>query len=105
MFSVIIVEDDESMQNQIRELVRKVTFNSDIEVNIHCFKKYCSDFKQIMNDVSTQKLYILDIELGSTMSGIKIANLIREEKEFNEKSKADGNKQQFKKPCMGRYVR
>ncbi len=79
MFSVIIVDDDVAMQNQLKSLVRKVTFDTDLDVEIKIFKKYCAELKQVVADTSGQKLYLLDIELGKGISGIKIADIIRKD--------------------------
>lgn len=79
MIEIIIVEDDESAQKKIKEVVKKVFFKTNLDFNIRLFKKHCKELQNIINDNSIQKLFLLDIELNSSLSGINIANKIRED--------------------------
>ena len=50
--------------------------NNKIEYKVHIFVDYNSEFKQLVNEPLTNKIYFLDIETRSA-SGIHIARLIR----------------------------
>lgn len=79
MIEIIIVEDDEIAQQKIKEVVKKVLFKTNLDFNIKIFKKYCKELQSIINDNSKPKIFLLDIELNSNLSGINIANRIRED--------------------------
>ena len=78
MLNFIVVEDNQEEQKEIRDIINKVAFNSDVNFNIIFFDRYNSDLKRIIEDNSEVKVYILDIELNSKISGIQIAKKIRE---------------------------
>lgn len=79
MVKIIIVEDDEKMQQKIKEVVSKAFFSIDLEFEIRLFKKYDINLEKIIKDNSEKKLFLLDIELNTSVSGINIANMIRED--------------------------
>ena len=84
MLKFIIVEDDEENQTRIKQLLVKISIQRNEEYNIVCFKKYCPELDKEINDVSCHKIYIMDIELKNSISGIEIAEKIREEDWDNE---------------------
>jgi two-component system response regulator AgrA len=76
--SFIVVEDDKKTQETIKEVLRRVIISKDNTINIKYFTKYTSELKSIIEDNSTRKVYIMDIELETKNSGIEIAKMIRE---------------------------
>lgn len=78
MIEIIIVEDEEAAQQKTKEVIKKVFFKTNLDFNIKVFKKYCKELKDIIKDNAEQKIFLLDIELNSSLSGINIANAIRE---------------------------
>ena len=77
MIKFVLVDDDKDYLSEVKEIVRKVTFNSDEEISIVSFTKYDSKLEKEINNISERKIYILDIELEGNKSGIQIAELIR----------------------------
>lgn len=78
MISFIVVEDDKATQTIIKDVLRKVVISKDNTIDIKYFTKYSGDLKKIIDDNSCRKVYIMDIELETKVSGIEIAKMIRE---------------------------
>lgn len=51
--------------------------NSIKEESIKCFSKFTEDFEQVIQDRSCKKIYVLDIEVPGSISGIEVAKKIR----------------------------
>lgn len=77
MLTFVLVEDDKKYQEKIRDIVRKTIFKYDIPYREENFEKMCPQLLKTINDDSHQKVYILDIELTNSISGIEIGKLIR----------------------------
>ena len=78
MIKFIIVDDDIKFQNNLKELIRRTTFNNEERTEISCFNTYNSDLQHLINDNSQRKVYLLDIDLQCEITGINIALKIRE---------------------------
>lgn len=78
LISFIVVEDDKATQTIIKDVLRKVVISKDNTIDIKYFTKYSEDLKKIIDDNSCRKVYIMDIELETKVSGIEIAKMIRE---------------------------
>lgn len=78
MIKIVIIENDEKTQVEIKRILRELSILKDEEVKIDYFTKFTSDLKEIINDISEHKIYIVDIKLDSKVSGIDIAKYIRE---------------------------
>lgn len=78
MIKIIVVDDDNEMHNTVRQIIRKVIFNIDSEIKIYNFFKMCGELETEILDNSCPKIYLLDIELANSGSGIQIAKKIRE---------------------------
>ncbi len=74
---VIVVEDEKNIQEQIKQVLRKISFANDIDINIKYFEKYNKDLELEINNDTYRKVYIMDIELKNSISGIEIAEIIR----------------------------
>lgn len=79
MFSIVIVEDDLNIQKQIKEILVELSIQKDREFNIQYYHKYDCSLKKEIKNHNNIKIYILDIELENSISGIEIAERIREE--------------------------
>ena len=77
MIKFIVVDDDKDIINEVKDIIRKVTFNNDEEIIIKDYNKYNSDLCKEITNTSERKIYILDIELNGSKSGIQIAEIIR----------------------------
>ncbi len=77
MLNFIICEDNQEYLNRIGTLLTKIMMPYNFEYRIHKFMKYEQKFRNLINDNTTQKVYILDVELPE-VSGLEIASEIRE---------------------------
>ena len=80
MIKFIIVEDDEKWIDEYEKIINKVFFKSSKEYNIFTFTKYTKELKNIIEDNSEQKIYLMDLDLEtSKVNGLDILREIREE--------------------------
>lgn len=78
MIKIIVVDDDIEMQNNVRQIIRKVIFNCENEIKINNYTRFDGNLMNEIKETSYHKIYILDIELANNSSGIQIAKKIRE---------------------------
>lgn len=78
MIKIIVVEDNPKTQMEIKTILRDKEILSREDIKIEYYSKYCTELKEIIKDSSERKIYILDIELGTKISGIDIAKFIRD---------------------------
>ncbi len=78
MMKVIVVEDDTTVQEQIKKILRMVAVKNEVELEVTYFKKYNTSLKEEIENTLYPKIYIMDIELENSISGIEIAEEIRE---------------------------
>lgn len=77
MLKIIVVEDNEVDQKEIKSVVNVELFSLSKTYSIETFTSYSQKLKGIIEDKSYKKIYILDIELKTKISGIEIAKKIR----------------------------
>lgn len=77
MINFIVIEDDIASQEVVRKVLRKFSMTKENQIDIKYFTKYDKELQEIVNDTSRRKIYILDIELETQVSGIEIAKKIR----------------------------
>lgn len=82
MLDIIIVEDEIFYQEKIKKIIRKSLCNLLEQVNIEIYTAFNSDLEKKIKDLSKRTIYILDIELKNSISGIEIAKHIRK-KDWN----------------------
>ena len=78
MIKIIVVEDEKIHQDKIKEVISKVVFKTTEDVKVEYFTKYNKTLLNIINDDSIRKIFLIDIELENSISGIQIAKKIRE---------------------------
>lgn len=78
LIKFIVVEDDLKTQEAIKKILRKVMMDKDDNIDVKYFTKYTNELKNVIEDDTFRKIYIMDIELETKMSGIDIAKMIRE---------------------------
>ena len=76
MINFIVCEDSEIILERNIDVINKVMLNNNIEYRIYKFQSYNEELKNIIKEPLENKIYILDIELGSD-SGIDLAGDIR----------------------------
>ncbi len=77
MFKIVVVEDDRNTQFTIKKILREMDIFKDSSIKICYFTKLTNELKEIITDTSERKIYIMDIELETRVSGIDIAKFIR----------------------------
>ena len=76
MINFIICEDNKEVLKINEGIIKKLMFKNDISYKIHSFGSYTNDLKKLMSSDIGQKIYIIDIDLGS-VSGIDLVRKIR----------------------------
>lgn len=79
MINFVIVEDDLNFQKAIKEIVTKELFKVNEDYQIILYDRLNKKLKDVIENDKNRKVYIMDIELANSISGIQIAELIREE--------------------------
>lgn len=78
MLDFIVVEDNQEIISKMRSAIISATMDSKSDINIHVFTSYNDELCSLINNQTINKIYILDIELPGSKSGIDIAYQIRE---------------------------
>ena len=78
MIKFVIVEDNAKNVNTIKEIINKEKYRIDTEVKTFEFKGYNRQLASLISNPDEKTIYILDIELENSKSGIEIASMIRE---------------------------
>lgn len=78
MIRFVIVEDEEKYSKKIKEIINKHKYNISQEVKTYEFKGLDKELESIIKNNDQKTIYILDIELENSKSGIEIASMIRE---------------------------
>lgn len=78
MIRFVIVEDEENYSKKIRKIIDKLKYNINQEVKTYEFKGLDKNLESLINNCEERTIYILDIELKNSKSGIEIASLIRD---------------------------
>ena len=76
MVKFVIVDDDEKEMKWVVDIINKEVTN--YSKKIITFVKVTKGLKEEIKNLDERKIYILDIELGGKISGINIAQIIRE---------------------------
>ncbi len=77
MLNFVICDDEEVVRKKIKKIISTIMMPTETDYKNHEFTDYNKDFEKIINQELGQKIYILDIEMGSK-SGLDAARLIRE---------------------------
>jgi DNA-binding LytR/AlgR family response regulator len=84
VIKVIVLDDEEKYCKAVKEVVNKVSIQFNRDINYMEFKKYNKALQKQIEDDSIPKIYIVDIDLNDEISGINIAEKIRERERFSE---------------------
>lgn len=77
MLNFIVYEDEKEFSSKIISLIKKIMRDSDKQYEIKEFSAYDREMKKIICN-SNPKIYIMDIEIPNSLSGIDISRIIRE---------------------------
>ena len=76
MLQFILVDDEKTMRDNERKLLNEVLFSANIEYDILEYSHLTEELKTVINN-SNPKVYIMDIDLNSKVSGLDIGKYIR----------------------------
>lgn len=79
MIDIIIVDDEQTNHNKVRAIISKISIMYDAQVNVKSFYNYDEFLEEEIKQNDLAKIYILDINLSSSISGITIARKIKED--------------------------
>lgn len=78
MIKFIVVEDEVVTQECIKKILRTLSIKNDNSLEVTYFKKYNEELQREIDCELYRKVYIMDIALENSISGIEIAEIIRE---------------------------
>lgn len=78
MFQFIICDDEIMFSKSIVKLIDSIFMKNNFEYKTLTFTGYNDELGKLIKDKSENKVYILDIEMANSISGIEIARKIRE---------------------------
>ena len=78
MIRFVIVEDDKNTIKKVENIIKTAMFDKDVIYDKTIYSKYDKFLEKEIKDFSMIKIYIMDIELDNSISGIEIAKKIRE---------------------------
>lgn len=73
----VIYDDQEEFLERSNSVIEKVVSSIDLKYKIKKFSTFNSELEKIIKDTSKNKIYILDIEVKDSISGIEVAKMIR----------------------------
>lgn len=79
MINFIVCDDEKEFRKKITLIIDKLFMKNNTEYKIDEFGTYNKDFENIINNTMSSKIYILDIEMKNSISGIEIARKIRKD--------------------------
>lgn len=79
MLNVVVVDDKTRSQEEINRIIKPLLFQYEELNDPIMFTGYNKELQKIIDDTSQRKLYLLDINLNSKITGLNIASLIRKE--------------------------
>lgn len=82
MIKFVVYEDYKVFRKEIAMSIDKVMINNELEYEIAAFEKCNKELEQLIESDLSSKIYILDIEIENSTSGIDIARKIRQ-KDWN----------------------
>ena len=74
----IVVEDERDAQEKIKKLLRKISVQTQIDLEIEYFKNYDEKLQKEIDNTLYPKIYIMDMELDGEVSGMEVAEKIRD---------------------------
>jgi len=77
MIKFILLEDNDYFQETITEIIQNQVFKTSFDYEIEKHNKYNAELKASILDLTIRKVYILDIELENSKSGLEVAKEIR----------------------------
>lgn len=82
MITFVVYDDSEKFRKNVVMSIDKVMMDNEIEYKIEEYSKYNEQLKKNIESNMSSKIYILDIEVDNSISGLDLARKIRE-KDWN----------------------
>lgn len=79
MINFVVCDDEKGFRDKLALVIDKLFMKNNIEYKIHEFDKYSPKLQQLIDSDMSSKIYLLDIEMKNSISGIDIARKIRKE--------------------------
>lgn len=73
----VVCDDEQFFRDKIKEIIDKIYMKNDEYYHVSVFDSFNKKFENMISD-GNKKIYILDIEIQKSLSGIDIARKIRE---------------------------
>ena len=77
MINFAVCDDEKEFRDKITLIIDKLFIKNNIEYKIHKFSGYNKELSNFINNDMSSKIYLLDIEMKNSVSGIDIARKIR----------------------------
>ena len=77
MINFAVCDDEKEFRDKITLIIDKLFIKNNIEYKIHEFSGYNKELSNFINNDMSSKIYLLDIEMKNSVSGIDIARKIR----------------------------
>lgn len=77
MITFVLYDDKVEILDKFEKVIIKLLDKTNIEYRIEKFKSYTKKFGDIIKDTTSSKIYIMDIEIPDSYSGIDVAKRIR----------------------------
>ncbi|MDD3453332.1 MAG: response regulator transcription factor [Bacilli bacterium] len=77
MIKFVVCDDEDFFRKKVTDVINKIFMKNNIEYQISSFSGYNKSLEKIINTNMNAKIYILDIEMKNSISGIDIARKIR----------------------------
>ena len=78
MIKIVIIEDEDIYIKEIRNIINKIKFGIDQDIKTIEFKSYNNELNKLIHSNDSRTIYVIDIELKNSKSGIEIASIIRD---------------------------
>ncbi|MBR5662130.1 MAG: LytTR family transcriptional regulator DNA-binding domain-containing protein [Bacilli bacterium] len=78
MIKIVIIEDEEIYVKSIKNIIDKIKYKTDRDIKTIEFNKYNKELENLIKNNDSKTIYIIDIELKNSKSGIEIASIIRD---------------------------
>jgi len=79
MINFIVCDDEKEFRDKTKLVINKLFMKNNVEYKIHEFGCYNKELDNFINNDMSSKIYILDIEMKNSISGIDIARKIRKD--------------------------
>ena len=77
MITFVLYDDKIEILDKFEKVIIKMLEKTNVEYKIEKFQSYTKKFGEIINDITSSKIYIMDIEVPDSYSGIDVAKRIR----------------------------